>query len=48
MRDASQPFSYGPRNCIGRNLAYVEMKLIIARLVWTFDLENATGGTWFD
>ena len=47
-RDASQPFSYGPRNCIGRNLAYVEMKLIIARLVWTFDIENATEGNWLD
>ena len=47
-RDASQPFSYGPRNCIGRNLAYVEMKLIIALLVWHFDLENATEGDWLD
>ena len=47
-RDASQPFSYGPRNCIGRNLAYVEMKIIIARLVWTFDMENATEGNWLD
>lgn len=47
-RHASQPFSFGPRNCIGRNLAYVEMKLIIARLVWYFDIENATEGNWFD
>ncbi|KAH8649307.1 averantin oxidoreductase [Xylariales sp. PMI_506] len=47
-RDASQPFSYGPRNCIGRNLAYTEMKIIIARLVWEFDLELATQGDWID
>ncbi|KAI1414211.1 cytochrome P450 [Hypoxylon sp. FL1857] len=47
-RDASQPFSFGPRNCIGRNLAYVEMKLIIARLIWHFDIENATEGDWLD
>ncbi|KAK4162922.1 cytochrome P450 [Cladorrhinum sp. PSN259] len=36
---ASQPFSVGPRNCIGKNLAYVEMRMILARLVWNFDLE---------
>lgn len=47
-REASQPFSYGPRNCIGRNLAYVEMKLVIASLLWHFDLENATEGNWLD
>lgn len=47
-REASQPFSYGPRNCIGRNLAYVEMKLITARLLWHFDIENATEGNWLD
>ena len=38
-RDAFQPFGFGPRNCIGRNLAYMEMRLILARLVWNFDLE---------
>ncbi|KAI3325683.1 averantin oxidoreductase [Xylariaceae sp. AK1471] len=47
-REALQPFSYGPRNCIGRNLAYAELKLVIARLVWHFDLENATEGNWMD
>ncbi|KAI9875449.1 MAG: hypothetical protein M1830_008463 [Pleopsidium flavum] len=34
-----QPFSTGPRNCIGRNLAYMEMRIILARIVWNFDLE---------
>jgi cytochrome P450 len=33
-----QPFSVGPRNCIGRNLAYNEMRLILARVLWNFDL----------
>ncbi|KAI1121838.1 averantin oxidoreductase [Nemania abortiva] len=47
-RESSQPFSYGPRNCIGRNLAYAEMKLVVARLVWEFDIENATEGDWMD
>ncbi|KAI1424161.1 averantin oxidoreductase [Xylaria sp. FL1777] len=47
-REASQPFSYGPRNCIGLNLAYAEMKLVMARLNWHFDIENATQGDWMD
>ncbi|KAL9097591.1 MAG: hypothetical protein Q9165_000487 [Trypethelium subeluteriae] len=34
-----QPFNIGPRSCIGRNLAYVEMRLILARVLWNFDLE---------
>ncbi|KAK3903621.1 hypothetical protein C8A05DRAFT_14442 [Staphylotrichum tortipilum] len=34
---ALQPFSVGPRNCIGKNLAYVEMRLILARLIWDYD-----------
>ncbi|KAI2463323.1 putative cytochrome P450 [Annulohypoxylon bovei var. microspora] len=36
--DAMQPFSIGPRNCIGRNLAYAEMRLILARVVYNFDM----------
>jgi cytochrome P450 len=38
-REVFQPFSIGPRNCIGRNLAYAEMRMILARVLWTFDLE---------
>jgi averantin hydroxylase len=34
-----QPFSVGPRNCIGRNLAYAEMRLILARVLYEFDME---------
>ncbi|KAE8153715.1 cytochrome P450 [Aspergillus avenaceus] len=37
-RDVLQPFSIGPRNCIGRNLAHNEMRLILARVLWNFDL----------
>ncbi|KAF1985411.1 cytochrome P450 monooxygenase-like protein [Aulographum hederae CBS 113979] len=36
---ACQPFSVGPRNCIGKNLAYSEMRSILARLVWHFEIE---------
>lgn len=38
-REAFQPFSFGPRNCVGRNLAYMEMRIILARLLWNFDVE---------
>ncbi|OJJ02879.1 hypothetical protein ASPVEDRAFT_131535 [Aspergillus versicolor CBS 583.65] len=38
-RDVLQPFSVGPRNCIGRNLAFAEMRIIFARILWNFDLE---------
>ncbi|KAI9846981.1 MAG: hypothetical protein M1837_003337 [Sclerophora amabilis] len=43
-RQALQPFSLGGRNCIGKHLAYAELRLILARLLWNFDLELA-GGT---
>ncbi|KAK2035890.1 cytochrome P450 [Colletotrichum somersetense] len=44
--DAVKPFHIGPRNCLGMNLAYAEMRMILARIVWTFDLcldEGARG-----
>ncbi|KAI2785537.1 cytochrome P450 [Daldinia loculata] len=37
-RDVHRPFSFGPRDCIGRNLAIHEMHLIMARVLWNFDL----------
>ncbi|KAF4466375.1 cytochrome P450 [Fusarium albosuccineum] len=39
QRAAVQPFSVGPRNCIGKNLAYAEMRLILAKLIWHFDVD---------
>ncbi|KAH8202061.1 hypothetical protein TruAng_003816 [Truncatella angustata] len=39
--EALQPFNVGPRNCIGRNLAYAEMRLILARIIYDFDLKLA-------
>ncbi|KAI1363826.1 cytochrome P450 [Xylaria arbuscula] len=37
-REAHRPFSFGPRDCIGRNLAYHEMRLIMAKVLFNFDL----------
>lgn len=35
---AFQPFSTGPRNCVGKNLAYFEMRIVLARLLYNFDI----------
>ncbi|KAH7304080.1 putative cytochrome P450 monooxygenase [Stachybotrys elegans] len=40
-KEASQSFHLGPRNCIGRNLAMIEMRLILAHLLLAFDIELA-------
>ncbi|KAF2095866.1 cytochrome P450 [Rhizodiscina lignyota] len=49
-RGALQPFSLGTRNCIGRNLAYAEMRLILAKVLFHFDLslDAERTGDWFD
>ncbi|KAI6081105.1 cytochrome P450 [Hypoxylon rubiginosum] len=48
-RDAHRPFSFGPRDCIGRNLAYHEMRLIMARLLWNFDFAlDPVSGNWHE
>jgi cytochrome P450 len=38
-KEVMQPFSYGPRNCVGKNLAYHEMRIIFATVLWHFDLK---------
>ncbi|KAJ5773864.1 hypothetical protein N7457_008760, partial [Penicillium paradoxum] len=40
-REVLQPFHTGPRNCLGRNLAYSEMRLILALIIFNFDIEIA-------
>ncbi|KAJ5291069.1 hypothetical protein N7478_000320 [Penicillium angulare] len=37
-RDVLQPFSLGPRNCLGKNLAYCEIRLILCKLLYNFDV----------
>lgn len=48
VKKAAQPFSLGPRGCIGRNLTYVELRLILGALLWNFDLEFADGAPLWD
>ncbi|MCJ1453568.1 hypothetical protein MMC28_003915 [Mycoblastus sanguinarius] len=45
-----EPFMVGPRNCIGKPLAWAEMKLILAKTIWNFDIELSERmvGDWSD
>ncbi len=36
-----EPFAIGPRNCIGKSLAWAEIKLILAKVLWDFDFQLA-------
>jgi aspirochlorine biosynthesis cytochrome P450 monooxygenase len=48
---AFQPFSIGPRNCLGKNLARAEMSSLLAHILWRFDLqlvETEEGLSWLE
>ncbi|KAH6974765.1 isotrichodermin C-15 hydroxylase [Ilyonectria destructans] len=38
-RDAMKPFSTEPQDCPGKNFAWAEMRLVLARMLWHFDFE---------
>ena len=37
------PFSLGPRSCIGREMAWMQGKLFVAKVLWTFDVVKLPG-----
>ncbi|KAI1625291.1 pisatin demethylase [Exophiala viscosa] len=45
---ATQPFSLGPRVCLGKNLAWMEIRLALVRLLWKFDIEAVDGANLWD
>jgi cytochrome P450 len=45
---AFQPFGLGRHACIGQSLAYSEMRLILARLFFAFDIELANAQDVWD
>lgn len=38
-REASVPFSLGSRSCLGVMLAMLENRLVLAKMLWVFDME---------
>ncbi|KAH8807633.1 gamma-glutamyltranspeptidase-domain-containing protein [Xylogone sp. PMI_703] len=42
--EAFAPFSTGARMCIGRRLAYIELQIVIARVVFLYDMKYIDGG----
>ncbi|KAL8777566.1 MAG: hypothetical protein Q9213_007802 [Squamulea squamosa] len=42
-KEAQEPFMVGPRNCLGKPLAWAEMNLILCKVLWNFDMELAEG-----
>ncbi|RDI80739.1 hypothetical protein Vi05172_g9168 [Venturia inaequalis] len=48
-REVLKPFSAGPRNCIGQNLAYAEIELVLTNILFNFDLELVDErGNWLE
>lgn len=43
-KNAFVPFSVGPRTCLGKGLAYAELMVGVARLLWRYDLRLPEGG----
>ncbi|KAH9477842.1 Cytochrome P450 67 [Psilocybe cubensis] len=45
------PFSHGAANCAGKNLAYMEMRMVVCMIMQRFDIELAKGynpAQWLD
>ncbi|KAI4256805.1 MAG: hypothetical protein LQ352_001930 [Teloschistes flavicans] len=47
-QQAFQPFSLGPRHCIGKHLAMKEVSFILANVLWLFDVEKIEGSGVLD
>ncbi|KAI1464312.1 cytochrome P450 [Daldinia caldariorum] len=43
VREVVRPFSAGGRDCLGQNLAWVEFRVLLARMIWNFDFEVYCG-----
>ncbi|KAI9168061.1 putative cytochrome P450 [Paramyrothecium foliicola] len=39
VKEASQPFSLGPRGCLGQNFAMMEINQILAKMIFKYDLK---------
>ena len=41
VKGAWRPFEFGPRNCIGQELALLEVRIVLALTVRRFEVRNA-------
>ena len=44
-RSAFSAFSIGPVGCVGKNLAYLELMVTMARVLWALDIKDMTDTT---
>lgn len=44
-KSAFCPFSLGPRGCVGKGMAYKELSVILARMIFIFDMRISPGTT---
>lgn len=42
-RSGFVPFSIGPRGCVGKNLAYMEMSIVMAKILFLADVRGVDG-----
>lgn len=42
-RKAFAPFLVGARGCAGKSMAYLELSLALAKVIWNFDFKAASG-----
>ncbi|KIV78195.1 hypothetical protein PV11_09935 [Exophiala sideris] len=42
-KSAFHAFLSGPRSCVGKNMAYMELSIAIARVIWLFDIRLKQG-----
>ncbi|KAI2615409.1 isotrichodermin C-15 hydroxylase [Hypoxylon sp. NC1633] len=48
-RAVAKPFSFGPRDCLGKNLAWAEMRHVLASILWHLDAELLPASrNWID
>ena len=45
LQSAFCAFSTGPRGCVGKRMAYMELTTVLARLVWLFEMRLAASST---
>lgn len=44
-QNAFTAFSIGPRGCLGKGMAYLEMSIVVARVLWLYEVRLVAGST---